>query len=201
MSEDAVFRWRPKGEPVLGEFDDGAGDRGAGLLEAVVQDIGEVPERRYSAILAVAKHRGSGSTALLRRCLRDSDRTMQDHALMALAVVGDDSAWEDVFPQLEAEIGSRDVRFPVGLQFETLVLQSAVLPMACYLGRHLGQPGRRDRVVGLIRQGWSRLYSAEQQWFGIFWPACHPEEGDTIPADPNPDDLSRCVADVFFADV
>jgi hypothetical protein len=77
---------------------------------------------------------------------------MQDHALMALAVVGDDSAWEDVFPRLEAEIRSRDVRFPFGLQFETLVLQSAVLPKVCYLGRHLGRPERRDRVIGLLRR-------------------------------------------------
>ena len=85
---------------------------------------------------------------------------------------------------------SQDVRFPFGMQFDTLVLQSAVLPKVCYVGRHLGIPGRRDRVVGLIRQRWSQLYTAEQQWFDIFWPACHPEVGDTIPGDPNPEYLS-----------
>lgn len=183
-------------------FGDGLDDRGVAVLEDVVRDTGEVPERRYSAILTVAKHGGGPAvSALLCHCLRDPDQTVRDHAMMALAVVGDDSAWGEVFPLLEADLNSRDVRFPFGLQFETLVLQSVVLPKVCYVGRHLGIPGRRDRVVGLIRQRWSQLYTAEQQWFDIFWPACHPEVGDTIPGDPNPEDLSRWISDTFFADV
>jgi len=123
--------------------------------------------------------------------LHDDDESVRSYAIQGLAAVGDDGAWAEVLEILQAAIVEQVPIPPFGMPWETLSLQSTVLPMICYLGRHLGVPGRCERVTKMGRENWSHLYTSEQRWFDEFWPECNPERPDRGSAHPDPRALSE----------
>jgi hypothetical protein len=134
---------------------------GVRLLQDVVRDRTAPTDRRCAAVVALAKRIGADASGVLRECLQDDDESVRSYAIQGLAAVGDDGAWAEVLEILQAAIVEQVPIPPFGMPWETLSLQSTVLPMICYVGRHLGVPGRRERVTKLVRANWSHLYTSE----------------------------------------
>ncbi|GAB1646764.1 HEAT repeat domain-containing protein [Krasilnikovia sp. MM14-A1259] len=163
---------------------------GLSLLQDIASDRNAPTDRRCAAVVALAKQLGVESSPLLRECLRD-DEPVRNYAIQGLAAVGDDGAWPEVLELLTAEISVQAPIPPFALQWETLSLQSTVLPAICYLGRHLTVAGRRERVTQMVRDNWSRLYTAEQRWFDQFWPECNPGNPERNSGYPDPKALAE----------
>ncbi|GIF20870.1 hypothetical protein BJ973_001223 [Actinoplanes tereljensis] len=180
-----------KHEIVAGLGESPAGDFGVRLLQAVASDRGAPADRRCAAIVAVTKRTGPAASGLLHRCLADRDPAVRKYAMFGLAVVGDDGSWAEALEILRTAIAEQVPVPPFGLQWKTLALQSEVLPIVCYLGRHLAVPGRRESVTTLIREHWDNLYDAEKRWFGEFWP-------DFAPDGPDPEALSGWARSPLF---
>jgi hypothetical protein len=162
-------------------------------LAAQVRDAGLPPETRCPAVYLLAKRVGPDASELLARCLR-GDEQVRTQAVMALAAYGTDVAWDEICADLEVALAV-PASLPWALPWNTLVLQSDVVQMACYLGRHLDVPGRRERVTALIRAYWPHRYDAERRWFDEYWPACNPEGSGT---GPDPQRLSAYVREPWF---
>jgi hypothetical protein len=197
--DDLLHLYRSLGESdkrlLLVALRDESGNAGVELLRTVAIDKNEDGERRYAAIYGLVKSAGSSASDIFILCLASKDKDLREFAIFALAVVGDGAAWDQVFAMLDADIITQNPVDPSAMPFATLSLQSTVIPKVCYVGRHLEVVDLRDRVVELIRSNWAHLYNSEQQWFDIFWPACNPREGDTVPRNPDPKELSRWAED------
>ena len=169
-------------------------DPAAQVLGVIVGNRRLSADRRCAAIIALVKRAGSDVSPLLKRCLSDRDDAVRRYAIHGLAAVGDDSAWNEAYDRLRATIDEQVPVPPFGLQWATLSLQSTVLPVVCYLGRHLDAEPCRGCVVQLVRDRWSHLYAAEQRWFDEYWPDCNPASPATGGAGPDPQALVEWVS-------
>ena len=102
----APMGWR--GVYVCAALGDVRGPHGAAVLRQVVDGRGSgTSDRRCAALLALAK-RGEGSAVeVLVDALGDRDAAVREYALIGLAAVGDDRAWEPVRARLEAVLARR----------------------------------------------------------------------------------------------
>lgn len=175
------------------------GSWGLRFLRDLADDGDQPVEVRCAVVHSLASRLGPDASDTLRARLGDGDQNVRDQAVMALAAFGADVAWTEVYDDLVKALPSQ-APTPYGLQWETLALQSRVLPMVCYLGRHLSTPQRRAMVTDAIRSHWSRLYAPEQRWFDENWPACDPGNSATDPAGPDPETLSAWIRKPFFDD-
>jgi hypothetical protein len=155
---------------------------------------------RCAAVHSLASRLGADASDTLQACLRDGDENVRGQAVMALAAFGTDVAWTEIYDDLGKALPSQ-VPTPYGLEWKTLALQSTILPMVCYLGRHLSTPQRRAMVTETIRANWSHLYGSEQRWFDENWPACNPENSATGSSGPDPETLSAWLRKPFFEEV
>jgi hypothetical protein len=179
-------------DSIMVALGDTPGHLGVRLLQDVVGDRTAPTDRRCAAVVALAKRIGADASGILRECLQDDDdESVRSYAIQGLAAVGADGAWAEVLEIFQAAIVEQVPIPPFGIAWETLSLQSTVLPMICYLGRHLGVPGRGERVTKMVRENWSHLYTSEQRWFDEFWPECNPERPDRGSAHPDPRALSE----------
>ncbi|WP_199515492.1 HEAT repeat domain-containing protein [Nucisporomicrobium flavum] len=160
----------------------------------------ENTDRRCAALVALVKLIGAQASPALAQCTDDECATVRRYAIHGLAVAGDDRAWDRVLDLLVADLREQNPNPPYGMAWGTLSLQSTVLAATCYLGRHLGVPGRRERVTALIREHWSRLYTSEHRWFHEFWPECAPAGPSTRPPGPDGVVLARWAANPLFTE-
>jgi hypothetical protein len=175
------------------------GSSGLQLLQDVAADSLQPADARCAAVHSLASRLGPDASDTLRARLRDGDEDVRGQAVLALAAFGTDIAWTEIYDDLGKELPSQ-VPTPYGLQWETLALQSRVLPMVCYLGRHLDTPQRRAMVTETVRSNWSHLYVPEQRWFDENWPECNPGNSLTGSSGPNPEVLSAWIRKPFFED-
>lgn len=90
-------------------------------------------------------------------------------ALVVLAAIGDDRAWDQIFAALErrlARLATDDVTPPpVG---------TAVI----YLSRHCSMQDRIVALVTLLRSSWSHMTSYEAEWLEENWVDATPQGPD-----------------------
>jgi HEAT repeat protein len=173
------------------------GSSGLQLLRDLAGDSAQPADARCAAVHSLASRLGPDASDTLRARLRDRDENVRGQALLALAAFGTDVAWAEIYDDLAKSLPSQ-VPTPYGLQWETLAHQSRILPMVCYLGRHLGAPQQRAMVAETIRSNWSHLYAPEQRWFDEYWPECGPGNSLTGSSGPNPEILSAWIRKPFF---
>ena len=173
------------------------GSTGLQLLQDLAGDTDQPADVRCAAVHSLASRLGPDASEALRTRLGDGDDDVRDQAVIALAAFGNDIAWAEICDDLVKALPGQ-APTPYGLQWETLALQSRILPMVCYLGRHLSTPERRATVTETIRAGWSHLYPPEQRWFDENWPECNPGNPETGSSGPNPETLSAWIRKPFF---
>jgi hypothetical protein len=170
---------------------------GLRFLQDLAGDSDQPADARCAAVHSLASRLGPDASDMLRARLRDGDEDVRGQAVVALAAFWTDIAWAEIYDDLGKALPSQ-VPTPYGLEWETLALQSRILPLVCYLGRHLGTPQRRAMVTETIRDNWSHLYAAEQRWFDENWPECNPGNSATGSSGPNPETLSAWIRKPFF---
>lgn len=185
---------------IAGALGRAPGSSGLRLLQDLAADSAQPADARCAAVHSLASRLGPDASDTLRARLRDGDEDVRGQAVLALAAFGTDVAWTEIYDDLAKALPSQ-VPTPYGLQWETLALQSRILPMVCYLGRHLDTPQRRAMVAETIRSNWSRLYAPEQRWFDENWPECNPGNSLTDSSGPDPKVLSAWIRKPFFEDV
>lgn len=116
-----------------------------------------------AAVTALAKRDGPAATDIFIAAANASNPYIRDYGMSALAPVGDDTAWDQIFARL-SEILERKLKSP------SLLWDEACRAIE-YLARHAPQGSDRAiRVITLLRQHWRNLgYSdlIEQWWPGI----------------------------------
>jgi hypothetical protein len=173
---------------IVGALGRAPGSLGLRFLREVAGDRGQSVEVRCAVVHSLASRLGPDASDTLRASLRDDDHTVREQAVIALAAFGTDVAWTEIYDDLAKTLPSQTPT-PYGLQWETLALQSRIVPMLCYLGRHLSTPERRTTVTELVKENWSHLYAPEQRWFDENWAS-----------GPNPETLSAWIRKPFFDD-
>ncbi len=118
-----------------------------------------------ACVAALAKRDGPAATDVYVVALRLADAIVRDYAMSALAVAGDDRAWDEVIASLD-EMLRRKIS-PRGWRWRE----------ACraieYLARHSTQAsGRARRLVGLLRDHWHNL--ADPGLISRWWPGIEP---------------------------
>jgi len=176
---------------VIAALGDVEGAHGGAVLRRTIASRGRgTSDLRCAALLALAKREQAGASEVLSEAVDDADAAVREYALMGLAAVGDERAWDAVLARLTATL-ARTRKTEAGDDLSPVVL--AVV----YLLRHVGEgDGRAEAVVSLLRRRWSRLTDREQRWFGEHWPAVAPGPGAAgEPAPPEPAALQRWLLD------
>jgi hypothetical protein len=119
-----------------------------------------------ASVWALAKRDGPAATDIYAAAARSASTAIRDYGMSFLALVGEDSAWDQVMVRL-ADILRREID-PCGMRWRE----------AChgieYLARHAAQdPDRAARLVGLIRERWRNL--GDQDLIGRWWPGIDPD--------------------------
>ena len=167
---------------VLAVLGDAQGPRGVDALREALTGMNLDIDGRCAALLALAKRAGVDASADLAAHVVHPDESVRRYAMHALAVVGDDRVWEQVFSLLNQilarPVPCLDPPMSAGhAAFEAMVAIS-------YLVRQLDDDGvRKSRLVQLLRGHFDRLYAAEQEFLHQHWPGCEPNG-------PMPDALS-----------
>ena len=180
---------------------DSRGPAGVEFLHEVLYAPGVPVDRKCAAVIAIAKRMQADASPLLKQRLGDRRAAVREYALRGLAAVGDGSAWDEAWDRLRIVLDDQVPSPPFGLVWATLSLQSDVVVMVCYLGRHLSDESRRERVVELIRDKWLHLYTAEQRWFDQFWAECNPTSPRLQRSGPDPQALADCAGSPLFTPV
>lgn len=138
------------------------GDVGIAELYLIAStDEGGSPDARCAALLALTKREGSGATEILITSLRDRSLALRSYALLGLAAVGEDGAWEPVHDRLKALIRRRPKvgTGPISLE------DSA----ACYLMAHARGEDRQVRLVKTLRR-LAEVAPDSQKMLQDLWP-------------------------------
>jgi hypothetical protein len=155
----------------LSAFDGDAGN--AALERALGRDGSGTRDVRCAALFALAVRRRVLATPTLRSALSIRDGAVKDYAVIGLAGVGDDSAWDDVLAHFPALL--RRKRHP----------EPDDRAMALgYLSQHLADAARTRELVTFVRKHWIAL--DQDQWFADYWPDARPD-GPMIDAVAAPD--------------
>lgn len=167
------------------------GPLGGSALRSLLLTPDETQDLHYAAIIALAKREGAKASEVFDWWLRNGTPDQRRAAMIALAGVGDDRAWEYTFQRLRrvlanvAEPNSRPASAPIATSRLTMEIS--------YLWRHLsggaGEP-RAPRLPALLRTRWNSLNQAERNWLTAHWPGVDP----ALPAEtldhPDPDQLA-----------
>jgi hypothetical protein len=118
-----------------------------------------------ASVAALARRDGPAATDVYLAAARSANAIISDYGMSALAVAGDDRAWDQMLTRL-SEILQRTIS-PRGLRWRETCRAIE------YLARHARQGSDRpDRLVGLLRGRWPNLAQPEliDQW----WPGIGP---------------------------
>lgn len=139
------------------------GDAGVEALKRATDATGPgTRDLRCVALLALAKRCGEQATPRLLAALASRDGVVKDYAVIGLAGVGNDQAWDEVFDRLTPVLRRKNRTFD----------QSEVAMAFAYLAQHVGDAERRHRLVAFIRAHWADI--AEDGWFSRFWAEAPP---------------------------
>jgi hypothetical protein len=151
-----------------------AGDlRSPGPSDAVLQELAASlgpgsRDLRCASLVAITKRTGDAATPILLDALSQRDPAVREYAVLCLAAVGDDRAWDAVLTWLRRRTKPARMVAPTS--------QAAVH----YLIRQLPIRSDNDRseLVEAIRKAWPVL-SAEgtARWLSALWP-------EVVPAGP-----------------
>ena len=176
---------RERRSTVLAVLGDAQGPRGVDVLREALTGMDLDIDGRCAALLALAKRAGFDASADLAAHVVHPDESVRRYAMHALAVVGDDRAWEQVFTLLE-RILDRSVPGGDHLPMSSVHAAFEAMVAISYLVRYLAVDEdrlRKSRLVQLLRGRFDRLYAAEQAFLHQHWPGCEP-------SGPVPDSLS-----------
>lgn len=152
---------------VAAELGDTGGSAGNETLRSIVFAPGASQDLQCAGLLALAKRNGSTATEDLLAGLASRNGAVKNYAVIGLAHVGDDSAWEPVFHRLEQLLAraSRSAASP----------PSEVLYAVSYLSCRSGVVGDGlSRLTTLLRHRWRNLDTDERLWLQTFWPEVAP---------------------------
>lgn len=151
---------------VAAALGDARGTAGTDALRAAVFRLGASQDLQCAGLLALAKRNGGAAMADLLAGLDSRNGAVKDYAVLCLAHVGDESAWEPVLHRLK-QLLARPARrgLPV----------SDVVYALCYLASRTGpSPNGLAGLVSLLRSRWERLDPNERAWIDQYWPAAAP---------------------------
>lgn len=156
-SDDLVFA-KPVIAAHLGDLGGSQGD--AALRRAARVSGPGSRDVRCASLLALAKRLGASAMPDLIEGLTGRDAVVKDYAVIGLAGVGDERAFEQVLEHLRSVLRrKRD-----GSQ----VVEHAL----AYLARHVSDRTRRSDLVAFVRKHWDAIDRAD--WFSELWPDAAP---------------------------
>ena len=157
---------------IIAALGDVAGQAAHGMLERTALDPAGDLDERCAALVALAKRTGTAATTVFFSCTRSGDTTLADYAALCLAYASDsDIAAQTMLSRLNSLLSEPAPEMPQQLQASTLAMQSRVLPTVIYLARTAPDV---IPVRDTLRRNWHKLYTAEQQWLSLAWPATNP---------------------------
>jgi len=118
-----------------------------------------------ASVAALARRDGPVATDVYLTAVRSANAIIRDYGMSALAVAGDDRAWDQMLTRL-GEVLQRTTS-PRGLRWRETCRAIE------YLARHARQGSDRpDRLAGLLRDRWRNL--AHPDLIGQWWPGIAP---------------------------
>jgi hypothetical protein len=157
---------------------DAIGPLGVPMLRDILHSPSEGGDLYYASLIALAKRQGMGASDVFAEWLSYGGESEKRAAMICLACVGDDQAWDVAFERLSALLDrNRNIKF--GPPMAALVANSEPAMATCYLARHLaGDEARRLKLGSLLRRKWDQLNPTERKWLPEQWPSIAPEGPD-----------------------
>lgn len=154
-------------------------------LRRVFAKAGEPALVRASALGGLVDLLGAKATPQMVIALQDRSPWLSQVGAAGLAAVGDERGWEPALDKVGRLLRTK----------RRSSQPSVVLPLVCYLAKHLN-PDRRARLIALVHRRWANLADPEQWWFVEHWPAALPNRPQaTADGDPTVDVLDRWLAE------
>ena len=151
---------------------DATGEAGLRALREAAHVTGPgTANLRCTSLLSLATRFGPGVTPDLQMGLDDPSPDVRYYALIGLAGVGDERAWDAVFSLLQRRLK----RPNVSKRTEGQELQAF-----CYLARHLDKE-RADAVAKVLKHAWPRMLPELKVEFIDLWPGIPDNPDHTEP--------------------
>jgi hypothetical protein len=123
-------------------------------------------EIRSVAVAGLMNLLGADATGDLAQALSDPYRSNRWMAVVGLAKVGRDDAWDAAYKELKRVLSHPSVRAHCPPEAVSYV---------CYLARFIDDLDRRQSLVSIVRRHWTRLPSEDQQVMIRIWPDIDPD--------------------------
>jgi hypothetical protein len=175
----------PERTTVAVAIGDSTGPLGPTLLRSVLGSPAESGDFYYASLIALAKRAGAGASDVLTHWLRDGAESEKAAAMIGLACVGDDRAWDVAYERL-VRLLEQPRNVQIVPPFKALAGASRPAMNICYLARNLLRKSdvRIPRLVSLLRERWESLNRSEQAWLSDYWPSVVPAGADVSDIDP-----------------
>jgi hypothetical protein len=164
---------------------DASGPLGIPALRRLLATPAAANAPTYPALMAIAKREGTAASDVLVDWLRKGNDNEKAAAMIGLAAVGDDRAWDLAFERLTQLLREkRTTQF--GPPMRALPSNSRPAMAISYLARHVSSnhQGRLSKLVNLLRQNWHNLNPTERTWLMQRWPSVAPETVDVAHVEP-----------------